>query len=96
MVNQIEIFGLNVHMHEGFDCNDVHLELKNLVEDFKQVAGLISTSGPLAFESIATFSDLYEEVKIAWEVLKAQLIVNEKAWVPHHKFSLPWHLFFGE
>jgi hypothetical protein len=93
MVNQIEIFGLNVYMHEGFDCNDVHLESKNLTGDFRQVVGLISTSGPSAFESIATLSDLYEEVKITWEVLKAQLIMNKKARVPHHKLSLPWHFF---
>jgi hypothetical protein len=26
MANQTEIFDLNVHMHEGFDCNDTHLE----------------------------------------------------------------------
>jgi hypothetical protein len=41
MVNQIETFGLNVHMHEGFDCDDAHLELNNLIEDSKQVVGLI-------------------------------------------------------
>ncbi len=32
MVYQTEIFDLNVHMHEGFDCNDVHLESGNLVK----------------------------------------------------------------
>ncbi len=80
MVNQIERFGLNVHMHEGFDCDDVDLELNNLAKDFKQVVGLISTTnGPSTFESITTPSDLYEEVEIAWEVLKAQLIMNKKA-----------------
>jgi hypothetical protein len=26
MADQIETFGLNMHMHEGFDCDDVHLE----------------------------------------------------------------------
>jgi hypothetical protein len=47
MVDWIETFGLNVHMHEGFDCDDVHLELGNLVEDFGLVVGSISTpSGP--------------------------------------------------
>jgi hypothetical protein len=30
-------------MHEGFDYDDVHTELKNLVEDFGLVIGLIST-----------------------------------------------------
>jgi hypothetical protein len=28
MEDQTETFGLNVHMHEGFDCDDVHLELR--------------------------------------------------------------------
>jgi hypothetical protein len=47
MVDWIETFGLNVHMHEGFDNDDAHLELRNLVEDFGLVIGLISTpSGP--------------------------------------------------
>jgi len=26
MVDQTKTFGLNVHTHEGFDCDDVHLE----------------------------------------------------------------------
>jgi len=26
MADQTKTFGLNVHMHEGFDCDDVHLE----------------------------------------------------------------------
>jgi len=47
MVNWIEIFSLNVHMHEGFDCDDAHLELGNLIEDFGLVVGSILTpSGP--------------------------------------------------
>ncbi len=32
MVDLIESFCFNVHMHEGFDCDDVHLELRNLFE----------------------------------------------------------------
>jgi hypothetical protein len=53
-------------MHEGFGCNDVHLELRNLVENSRLVVGLILTpSGPFAFENIATPNDLDEEVEIA-------------------------------
>jgi hypothetical protein len=65
-------------VHEGFDCDDVHLELENLTKDCKQpIVGLISTpSGPSAFENIATPNDLDEEAKITWEVLKAQFILN--------------------
>jgi hypothetical protein len=55
-----------VHTHEGFDCNDVHLELANLVENYRLVIGSISTpSGPFAYENITTPSDLDEEVEIA-------------------------------
>jgi len=41
--------------------------LKNLTKDYRQVVGLISTSGLSTVENIATASDLYEEVEIAWE-----------------------------
>jgi hypothetical protein len=92
MANEIETFGLNVHIHKGFDFDDFYLELKNLVEDCGPIVGSISMpSGSYAFESITTPNDLDEEAKIAWEVLKAQLISNQKAWVPHHKLFLPWH-----
>jgi hypothetical protein len=76
MVDQIETFGLNVH--EGFDCDDAHLELNNLIKDSRWlVVGSISTlSRPSAFESIVVLSELDEEVKIAWEVLMAQFILN--------------------
>ncbi len=47
MVNQTSTFSLNVHVHEGFDCNDTQLELGNLVENSRLVVGSISTpSGP--------------------------------------------------
>jgi hypothetical protein len=56
-------------MHEGFDCDDVHLESRNLVEDAWPLIGLILTpSGPFAFEGITMPSNLDEEVEIAWEV----------------------------
>jgi hypothetical protein len=58
---QTETFGLNVHMHEGFDCDDVHLELRNLVKDYGLIVGLISTpNGLFTFESIPMPSDLNE------------------------------------
>jgi hypothetical protein len=53
-------------VHEGFDCNDAHLELGNLVENSRLIVGSILTpNGPFAFENIATPSDLDEEVEIA-------------------------------
>jgi hypothetical protein len=76
-------------MHEGFDCDDVHLESRNSVKNYGLVVGSISTSnGPFAFESIEMPNDLNEEAKIAWEVLKAQLILNQNAWVLHHELFL--------
>jgi hypothetical protein len=55
-------FDWNVHMHEGFDYDDVHLESWNLVEDFGLVIGLISTpSGPFASKSIIMPSKLNKE-----------------------------------
>jgi hypothetical protein len=94
MAVEIETFGLNVHIHGGFDYHDSHLESKNLVEDFGSIVGsILMPSGPSAFESITTPNDLDEEAKIAWEVLKAQFILNKKGWVFHHKLSLPWHFF---
>jgi hypothetical protein len=94
MANETETFGLNVHIHEGFDYDGFHLESKNLVEDFGPIVDLIlMPSGLFAFESIRMPNDLDEEAKIAWEVLKAQLILNQKAWVLHHKLFFPWHFF---
>jgi hypothetical protein len=81
-------------MHENFDCHDAHLESRNLIKDFTSLVGSILTpSGPSTSESIATLNDLDEETKIAWEVPKAQFILNKKTWVPHHMLFLPWHFF---
>jgi hypothetical protein len=94
MEDQTKTFGLNVHMHEDFDCDDVHLESRNWVKDYEPVVGSISTpNAAYAFGSIATPNDLNEEAKFAWEVLKVQLILNQKACVLHHKLFLPWHFF---
>jgi hypothetical protein len=95
MADQTEIFDLNVHMHEGFDCNDVHLELGNLVKYYhRPIVGLIlMLTEPSTSKSITTPSDLDEETKIAWEVLKARFILNQKTLVPHRKLSFLEHFF---
>ncbi len=70
------------------------MDLENLVEDSRLLVGWISMlRGPSACENIATPSDLDEEAKIAWEVLKVQLILNLKTWVLHHMLFFPWHFF---
>jgi len=64
-------------MHEDFDCNVAHSKSRNLVEDSGPLVGLILTlSGPSTSKSIVMSSDLDEETKITWEVLKVQLIFN--------------------
>jgi len=62
MANQTKTFSLNVHMHEDFDCDDVHLESRNLAKDFGPLVGSILTlTKPSTYESIATPSDLDKE-----------------------------------
>jgi hypothetical protein len=90
MVDLTKTFGLNVHMHDGFDYDDAHLELRNLIKGFGPIVGLIlMPNGPSTFESIAMPNDLVEEAKIAWEVLKAQFILNKKTWVRDCKLFFP-------
>jgi hypothetical protein len=90
MIDQFETSNLNVHMHEGFDCDGVRLEFGNLTKDFRSIVGSISTPiEPFASKTIVTPNDLNEEIEITWEVLKVQLNLNQKAWVPHHRLSLP-------
>jgi hypothetical protein len=61
MVNSIKTFGLNVHMQEGFDEDDIHSKSRNLTKESRLVVDLVSTlSGPFAFENIATPSDFDE------------------------------------
>jgi len=94
MVDQTKIFDLNVHMHEGFDCNDAHLESGNLVKYSRPIVRLISMlSKPSTSKSITMPSDLDEEVEIAREVLKVQFILNQKTLIPHRKLSFPEQFF---
>jgi len=68
MVDYIETFDLNVHMHGSFDCDDIHLELGNLAKDYGLVVNSILTLGrPFAFKSIAMPNDLDEKIEIAWK-----------------------------
>ncbi len=65
MVDQTETLGLNVHMHKGFNYDDIHLELRNLVEDCGPIVGSILTpNGPSTFKNIATPNNLDEETKL--------------------------------
>ncbi len=82
-------------MHEGFDCDGVHLESRNLTKDFRSIVDSISMPiEPFASKNIATPNDLNEEIEITWEVLKVQLNLHQKAWVPHHMLSFPLHFLW--
>jgi hypothetical protein len=77
-------------MHDSFDCDDVHVQLGNLVEDSMLViSSILMPSRPCAFKSIAMPNDLDEEIEITWEVLKPQLIANKKRWVLHYRLFFP-------
>jgi len=59
-------------MHDGFDCDDVHVEVGNLAEHSKLIVNsILMPSRPCVSKSIAMPNDLDEKVKIAQEVLKA-------------------------
>jgi hypothetical protein len=73
------------------------LDSENLVEDFRLIVGLIlMLSEPSACESIAMPSDVDEEGKIIWEVLKVQLILNFKKMGPSQHVVFPLAFFGGE
>ncbi len=94
IVDQIETFGLNVHMHDSFECDDVHVELGNLTKHSGLlISSILMPSQPFASKSIALPNDLDEKIKVAWEVLKAQLILNKKTWVLHYRLFFLQHCF---
>jgi hypothetical protein len=65
-------------MHDNFDYDDVHVELGNLAESWPVVSSIVMSSWPFAFKIIAMPNDLDKEIEIAWEVLKAQLMLKKK------------------
>jgi hypothetical protein len=74
-------------MHDDFDCDDIHMEIGNLVEDSGQVVNsILLPSQPSASKSIAMPNDFDEKIEIAWQVLKVQLIFKKKTWVFHYRF----------
>jgi hypothetical protein len=66
----------------------------SLNEVSRPVACSISTpSSPTPFESITTPNTSNPKVEVAWELLKVQLNLNQKAWILHSMTSLLWHFF---
>jgi hypothetical protein len=87
----IEVMNVNVNiMVVGFDDDGVNEMALGLDEVLGLVVGLISTSSaPTPFENIATPSTSNLEVEATRELLKVQLNLNQKAWIPHSRTSLP-------
>ncbi len=82
---------MDMDLNQNFDYeggDDLALGLPN---DSSQVPGSISTlTTPAPFESFATPSNLdLDAIDATWELLKVQLIQNQKFWIPHQRFSLP-------
>jgi hypothetical protein len=80
-----------------YDDNVANLEMGNLAKVLGLVVGSISTPlgspTPDVLESVEAQKNLDVEAKIAWEVLKTQLTLNQQVWIPYHMFFLPWHFF---
>jgi hypothetical protein len=96
---QIETFNLNENLMLDYDGN-VHgpndLELGSF-EDTRLLV-IVSVSTPYVpssydSENIATPNILDLELEAPWELLKIQLTLQQKAWVPHNRFFLPLHFF---
>ncbi len=74
-------------MHDSFDCDEIHMELGNLVEDYGRVVNsILLPCQPSTYKSIAMPNDFDEKIEIAWQVFKVQLIFNKKTWVFHYRF----------
>jgi hypothetical protein len=92
---QLEVLNVNVDLVAvGFDDDGTNEMALGSDEVLGLVVGSISTpSTPTPFESIATPSTSNPKAKTTWELLKAQLSLNQKAWILHNMTSLLWHFF---
>ncbi len=89
-MTDIEVLHMGMDLNQNFDYkvrDDLVLGLRN---DLGPMVGSISTlTTRTPFESFATLSNLdLDVIDVAWELLKVQLIHNQKFWILHHKFSL--------
>jgi hypothetical protein len=91
----IEVLNVNVDlMVASFDDGGANEMTLGSNEVSRPTVGSISTpSSPTLFESIATPSTSNLEAKVAWELLKAQLSLNQKVGILHSGTSLSLHFF---
>jgi hypothetical protein len=87
----IEVLNVNVDlMVADFDNDGANEMTLGSNEVLRPMAISISTpSAPTPFESIITPNTSNLETEVAWELLKVQLNLNQKAWIPHNKTSIP-------
>jgi hypothetical protein len=91
----IEVLHMGMIFNQNFDYeggDDLALGLPN---DLSLMANSISTpTTPTPSKSFATPSNLdLDATNATWELLKVQLIHNQKIWIFHHMFFLPCHCF---
>jgi hypothetical protein len=84
----IEIFHMNMDLNQNFDYEVGNDLILRLPDDLGPMIGSIPTpTASTPFKSFATLSNLdLDVIDVAWELLKVQLIHNQKFWIPHHKF----------
>jgi hypothetical protein len=89
-----ETFNLNENLLIDYDYDGLDDMEVGSFEDIKPMVGSISTlNAPSGSKNITILDILDIETKVAWKLLKTQLTLNWKAWVPYHTFSFLWHFF---
>lgn len=75
-------------MIEDFDEDVVDDLTLGLDEDLGPMAGSILTSNaPTTFESNVALGTPHSEAMATWELLKAQLMLNQMFWISHDRIS---------
>jgi hypothetical protein len=91
---KIETFNLNENLLIDYDYDGLDDMEMGSFEDIRPVVGSISTvNAPSSSKNITILDILEIETKVARELLKTQLTLDRKAWVPYHTFSFLWHFF---
>ncbi len=75
-------------MIQDFDEDVVDDLALGLDENLGPMAGSILTSNaPTTFESIVALGTANLEAMVKWELLKAQLTLNQMFWISHYRIS---------
>ncbi len=87
----IEVLHMGMDLNQNFDYEGGDDLVLGLPNDSSLLTSSISMpTAPTPSESFTTPSNLdLDAANVTWELLKAQLIQNQKFWIPCHKFFLP-------